>query len=52
MKPAKDFTQPKRGSLNRSGSTMDTTKPMWKARVSRPFTRMNKTVTSFSLKRG
>ena len=52
MKPAKDFTQPKRGALNRSGGTMDTTKPVWKSRVSRPFTRVTGNVKPLNIKRG
>ena len=52
MKPARDFTQPTRGALNRKGGTMDTTKPVWKARISRPFKRVTKRITSFSFKRG
>ena len=52
MNTAKDFTQPKRGALNRSGRTVDTTKPQWKARIGRAFTRATTNIKSFTVKRG
>jgi len=52
MKPAKDMTTPARGALNRSGSTMNSTVPKWKARVSRPFTRMVSNIKSSMKKKG
>ena len=52
MNTAKDFTQPKRGALNRKGGTIDTTKPVWKARLGRAFVRMTSNIKPLNIKRG
>lgn len=51
MNTAKDFTQPKRGALSRSGSTIDTTKPVWKSRIGRPFKRVTSNIKTLTPKK-